>query len=131
MTPMTMRKETVFLIASLHPGKLAWNLKTAYFEGEIILQTFMFGFHINFQGCVFLFELPLIIKTTRKSSRMYAVACLKRLWFLQRICWISMAQRGDRYGTSLCSVNVPLFHRCIVSYLENVSNLEKGPIYWF
>ena len=35
----------------IHLGKLPWNLKIMCLKRKIIFQTFMFGFHVNFQGC--------------------------------------------------------------------------------
>ena len=34
-------------------GKLTWNLKITCLKREIIFQTFIFGFHVTFQGCIF------------------------------------------------------------------------------
>ena len=36
----------------LHPGKLTWNLKITCLKRKIIFQTSIFGFHVNFQGCI-------------------------------------------------------------------------------
>ena len=35
----------------VHPGKLTWNLEITCLKRKIIFQTFIFGFHVNFQGC--------------------------------------------------------------------------------
>ena len=37
----------------VQPGKLTWNLNITCLKREIIFQTFIFGFHVNFQGCIF------------------------------------------------------------------------------
>ena len=36
----------------VHPGKLTWNLKITCLKRKIIFQTSIFGFHVNFQGCI-------------------------------------------------------------------------------
>ena len=38
----------------VHPGKLTWNLKITCLKREIIFQNSIFGFHVNFQGCIIL-----------------------------------------------------------------------------
>ena len=43
----------------LHLWKLTWNLKIIQLNREIIFQTCIFGFYVNFPGCIQnLFELP-------------------------------------------------------------------------
>ena len=39
----------------LNPGKLTWNLKITCLKRKIIFQTSIFGFHVNFQGCILCF----------------------------------------------------------------------------
>ena len=35
----------------LHPWSLTWNLKITCLKRNVIFQTFIFGFHVNFQRC--------------------------------------------------------------------------------
>ena len=41
----------VVMVNKLHPGKFTWNLKITCLKRNIIFQTFIFGFHVDFQGC--------------------------------------------------------------------------------
>ena len=45
---------TECLFLYVHPGKLTWNLKITCLKREIIFQNSIFGFHVNFQGCIIL-----------------------------------------------------------------------------
>ena len=36
----------------LLPRKLTWNLKINPLKRKIIFQTFIFGFHVSFRGCI-------------------------------------------------------------------------------
>ena len=44
-------KVSQFAPEKLHPGKLTWNLKITCLKRIISFQTFIFGFHVHFQGC--------------------------------------------------------------------------------
>ena len=37
------------------PGKLTWNLKITQLKRKVIFQTSILGFHINFQGCMYIY----------------------------------------------------------------------------
>ena len=36
----------------VHPAKLTWNLKITCLKREIIFQNSIFGFHVDFRGCI-------------------------------------------------------------------------------
>ena len=40
----------------IHPWNLTWNLKITCLKRKLIFQTFIFGFHVNFQGCNGMFD---------------------------------------------------------------------------
>ena len=37
----------------IRPWNLPWNLKITCLKRKILFQTFIFGFHVNFQGCIY------------------------------------------------------------------------------
>ena len=39
----------------LHPGRLTWNLQITHLERKMIFQTSMIMFHVNLQGCRYMF----------------------------------------------------------------------------
>ena len=39
----------------LHPGRLTWNLQITHLERKMIFQTSMIMFHVNLQGCSFIY----------------------------------------------------------------------------
>ena len=53
--PATPRTAGIFFgmgwNTQLHPWNLTWNLKITCLKRKLIFQTFIFGFHVNFQGC--------------------------------------------------------------------------------
>ena len=42
---------SIMTFSWLHPWNLTWNLKITCLKRKLIFQTFIFGFHVNFQGC--------------------------------------------------------------------------------
>ncbi len=40
----------------IHPGRLTWNLQITHLERKMIFQTSMIMFHVNLQGCMFIWE---------------------------------------------------------------------------
>ena len=38
-------------LATIHPGRLTWNLQITHLEGNLIFQTSMIMFHVNLPGC--------------------------------------------------------------------------------
>ncbi len=39
-------------VKNIHPWNLIWNLKITQLKRKIIFQTSIFGFHVNFPGCI-------------------------------------------------------------------------------
>ena len=46
----------VFVQFVLPPGKLTWNLRITLVKRKNIFQTFIFGFHVKFRGCILFFS---------------------------------------------------------------------------
>ncbi len=39
----------------IHPGRLTWNIQITHLERKMIFQTFMIMFHVNLQGCIYIY----------------------------------------------------------------------------
>ena len=54
--------EKIIFFIILHPGRLTWNLQITHLERNMIFQTSMIMFHVNLQGCIHIYTLPVTMK---------------------------------------------------------------------
>ena len=77
---------------SIHLRKLTWNLKITHLQWEIIFQTFIIVFHVNFLRCV---------KMMKQESMVSILD--NQLYMVSRVevyCLTEVLVKTDQYGTS-------------------------------